>query len=164
MLLVNQWFFSLILLWKLGFRCRYVRIVLVLTFSCSSAFNRGALMTLLEAVLYNNLSWASFNFLGAPGLGFFSSSLFFRYLEMPEWSLFNTKAMLLDDLPSKWRASITARSSSVSSRPLGISSSLTSGIVVKECIEAESSRWLHTFTDILRNIYFTVIVIKTNYR
>ena len=83
---------------------------------------------------------------------------------MPEWSLFNTKAMLLDDLPSKWRASITARSSLVSSRPLGISSSLTSGIVVKECIEAESSRWLHTFTDILRNIYFTVIVIKTNYR
>ena len=72
---------------------------------------------------------------------------------MPEWSLFNTKAMLLDDLPS-----------SVSSRPLGISSSLTSEIVVKEYIEAESSRWLHTFTDILRNIYFTVIVIKSNYR
>ena len=32
-------------------------------------------MTLLEAVLYNNLSWASFNFLGAPGLGFSSSTL-----------------------------------------------------------------------------------------
>jgi len=41
--------------------------------------------------VYNNLSWASFNFL-------FSSSLFFKYWEMSEWSLFNTKAMLRDDL------------------------------------------------------------------
>jgi len=41
------WFFSLNRLWKLGFRCRYVRIVFLLTYSCSSDLNRGALMTLL---------------------------------------------------------------------------------------------------------------------
>jgi hypothetical protein len=61
--------------------------------------------------------------------------------------------MLRDDLPSLWRASITARSSSVSSRPLGI-------ISVIECIEVKCNcDRVYTFSVILSDVYITVKAI-----